>query len=422
MKRFLLAICLLVLVCTSVFASMVPFNDPYFDKDSVFSSPARLIESAGVTHFGFEVEAMSAFDYLSYITDPSAELRAASDDLYDMLMNGDETFWEDYYGYLDDIFSFDNSSNLPARPTDAISLAAMRAYLQDSYSNRFSDEQKGLAVLNAEKNTDLFDRYSHDELYSDAVLRLSLFGGVVYENGFGWDLGFNAGLTMPEDMLSSGRSLMAFDLYGDVGYAFHVFSERFTVGASLGLNMSFQTNMSNSTMLLSRYNASSIDVFMDDDYRLGLGFSLDFGTMYRHNEELAFTFDLVNVATFRTYYDLAPTDFVDYDGFDNDGNTYYQPLDFIIRALWDRGPYHVRVEFGDVINQVIWMNELPSYSFDFFMVPKVYFDYDLTQDLTLKTGLEYLRLLVGVEWQGLEAELAVMLDKPGLGLTVGWSF
>ena len=421
MKKALTIICILTFACTSIFAAMMPFNDPYFDKDSVFSSPARLIESAGVTHFGFEVEAMSAFDYLSYITDPSAELRAASDDLYAMLMNGDVEFWNEYYGYFDDIFSFDNSSNLPSRPTDDAGLAAMRAYLRDSYANRFTEEQKGLAVLNAMSNTNLFDTNHHDELYSDAVLRLSLFGGVVYENGFGWDLGFNAGLKMPEDMLSSGSSLMAFDIYGDVGYAFHVFSERFTVGASLGLNMSFQSNLMNSNMLLGRYNNDVLSVF-DQDFRLGLGFSLDFGTMYRHNEELAFTFDLVNVATFRTYYDLAPTDFVDYDGFDNDGNTYYQPLDFIIRALWDRGPYHVRVEFGDVINQVIWMNELPSYSFDFFMVPKVYFDYDITQDLTLKTGLEYLRLLFGVEWQGLEAELAVMLDKPGLGLTVGWSF
>lgn len=423
MKRVLLTICFLVLAYTSVFASMVPFNDSYFDKDSVFSSPARLIESAGVTHFGFEVEAMSAFDYLSYITDPSAELRAASNDLYEILMNGDVAFWEKYHGYLQSIFSFDNNGNFPTwtGSNQDRYLVDVRAYLRDSYANRFTEAQKGLAVLNAASNTDLFSTYSRDELYADTVLRLNLFGGVVYENGFGWDLGFNAGLKMPEDMLSSGSSLMAFGIYGDVGYAFHVFSERFTVGASLGLNLSFQSNLMNSNMLLARYNNDVLSVF-DQDFRLGLGFSLDFGTMYRHNEELAFTFDLVNVATFRTYYDLAPTDFVDYDGFDNDGNTYYQPLDFIIRALWDRGPYHVRVEFGDVINQVIWMNELPSYSFDFFMVPKVYFDYDLTPDLTLKTGLEYLRLLFGVEWQGLEAELAVMLDKPGLGLTVGWSF
>ena len=146
MKKVFTIICILTFACTSVFASMVPFNDPYFDKDSVFSSHARLIESAGVTHFGFEVEAMSAFDYLSYLTDPSAELRAASGDLYEMLMNGDVGFWNEYYGYFDDIFSFDNNSNFPSRPTDDAGLAAMRAYLRDSYANRFTEAQKGLAV------------------------------------------------------------------------------------------------------------------------------------------------------------------------------------------------------------------------------------------------------------------------------------
>ena len=417
MKKVLAIFVLTIFGICSSFASLMPYADPYYDNTDIFTSPARLIEEYEVTHFGFEIDAFSAVDYLAFLSGPSGALDDQVDYLYSTMMNGDERFWAEYGSYLSTIFNFDNPENLPASDD----IGAIRAYIEDSFANRFDSAQKASAVLSAAQNTDLFNRPDSPALYSDARLGLKLYGGAIYGNGFGWQLSSNIGFTESENLLSTGSNLLNVDVRGDIGYAFHVLSQRLTLGVSMELQAIMQNSILNNNLLLSRFEDNPVLAF-SEDFKFGLGFALNFGTMYRHNDTLAFTLDLTNVASFRKFYDLSLTDFVDYDGFDEDPDTYYQPMDLILRALWDYGPYHVVVEFSNVINQVIWSNEIPSYKYDFFAIPKVGFAYDINDELSIKTRLGFSTLSFGVDWNGISAEISSSLNKLAFGIKLGYRF
>ena len=143
MKRFLISAIIILITICSLSASLIPTRDPYFDKDSLFSSPARLIEESGTIPFGISVNAFSAVDYLSYLANPSSSLSEASDYLYDEMMNGDLAFWQENYSKLSSAFDFD-SSNFPryTLPLTKLNLAQIKAYLSSSYYKRFNDAQR----------------------------------------------------------------------------------------------------------------------------------------------------------------------------------------------------------------------------------------------------------------------------------------
>ena len=47
MKKLIITILTICFIASPLSASLVPFNDYYFDKDDIFSSPALLIERGG---------------------------------------------------------------------------------------------------------------------------------------------------------------------------------------------------------------------------------------------------------------------------------------------------------------------------------------------------------------------------------------
>ena len=420
--RKLISFTLIILIfVSSLNASLIPTRDPYFDKDSLFSSPARLIEESGTIPFGISVNAFSAVDYLSYLANPSSSLSEASDYLYDEMMNGDLAFWQENYSKLSSAFDFD-SSNFPSYSstlTEA-NLAQIKAYLSSSYYKRFNDAQRASIVIGAMNGTDIFTSPDIPTMHGGVDLALHMYGGVVYGNGFGWQIRSNIGLLGDDNMLKSdGTSLLSADIRADIGYAFHLLSDRFTIGMSLELGAYAENSLINSTLLASRFSG---DLGISEPFLLGLGFSANFGAMYRLNDSLAFTLDVVNLASFRKYTMMDLTDFVSFDGFTSNPNVYYQPLDLILRAYWDQGPYHVTVEFGDIVNQLIWMDKAHSSLFEFYAIPKVYFSYDISEDLIISTGLEYSRLLFGVDYKGFSAELYTSLNKLAFGISAGYEF
>ena len=260
-----------------------------------------------------------------------------------------------------------------------------------------------------------------DVLYSDLNLSLGFRGGAVYDNGFGWQLESNMGFIGNRNMLENRMNLLAVDVRADVGYAIHLFSDRFSIGGSLELLASMNNSIPNTNLLNARFNDDMISLF-SENFKFGLGFGIDFGSMYRHNEELAFTLDLVNLVSLRKYYDLELTDFVDYDGFDEDPATYFQPMDLVLRALWDHGPYHIVVEFSNVIDQAIWMRHVEGYEYDFFSIPKFAFSYDVNDDLTISTRLGFSKLALAIEYRFLSIELSSALDEFGFGIKAGMKF
>lgn len=424
MKKLISILFTIIYIAFSVSAvfAMTPYYDPFYTTDDIFTSPARFTEQPEISPFGFEINTFGAVDYLSYLSNPVNKLSEDEyvDALYDILYNANLNFWSRNPSLLTSIFDFDNRENVPATPANEAQLAQLKAYLEDSFNNRFDSTHKAVAVYNAIQNDILDD----EKLYSDVNLSLSLHGGASYSNGFAWRIKADAGFMTPENMLSNQKSVIAFDVRADFAYAFNILSEKFSVGVALDVLAGGQARISNNGLLAARFEDNILLAFTDDPnftLDMGLGFGLNFGGMYRQNETLAFTLDLTNVASFRKYYYLDVNDLsVEYDGFD-EMDVYYQPMDLVLKALWDYGPYHLVVEFSDVINQVIWDREVSGYDYNFFAIPKLGFTYDINEDFSINTHLGYSKLSFGIDFHNFTVEASTSLNKLGFGLSVGYS-
>ena len=418
MKKFIASLTIFIVSFGTVFA-MTPYYDPFYTTDDIFTSPARFTEQQEISPFGFEINTFGAVDYLSYLSNPVNKLSEDEyvDALYDILYNADLDFWSNNTDLLKAIFDFDGFTW--TAPKNETQLAQLQADLKASFNNRFDSTHKAVAVYNAIQN-DLLD---DEKLYSDVNLSLSLHGGASYSNGFAWRIKADAGFMTPENMLSNQKSVIAFDVRADVGYAFNILSEKFSVGVALDVLAGGQARISNNDLVKARFDDNILLAFTNDDFTLdmGLGFGLNFGGMYRQNETLAFTLDLTNVASFRKYYYLDVNDLSgSYDGFD-EMDVYYQPMDLVLKALWDYGPYHLVVEFSDVINQVIWDREVSGYDYNFFAIPKLGFTYDINEDFSINTHLGYSKLSFGIDFHNFTVEASTSLNKLGFGLSVGYS-
>lgn len=419
MKKFITIIFILLFSGSVVFA-MTPYYDPFYTTDDIFTSPARFTEQPEISPFGFEFNTFGAVDYLSYLSNPVNKLSEDEyvDALYDILYNADLDFWSKNTSLISSIFDFDGHTW--TAPTNEAQLAQLRADLEDSFNNRFNSTHKAVAVYNAIQKNLLDD----EKLYGDVNLSLTLHGGASYSNGFAWRLKADAGFMTPENMFSNQKSVIAFDVRADFAYAFNILSEKFSVGVALDVLAVGQALISNNGLLAARFKDNILLAFTDDPnftLDMGLGFGLNFGGMYRQNETLAFTLDLTNVASFRKYYYLDVNDLSgSYDGFD-EMDVYYQPMDLVLKALWDYGPYHLVVEFSDVINQVIWDREVSGYDYNFFAIPKLGFTYDINEDFSINTHLGYSKLSFGIDFHNFIVEASTSLNKLGFGLSVGYS-
>ena len=419
MKKFTIILIALIFTVSATFA-MTPYFDPFYTTDDIFTSPARFTEQPEISPFGFEINTFGAVDYLSYLSNPVNKLSEDKyvDALYDILYNADLDFWAKNSTLLSSIFDFDGFTW--TAPTNEAQLAQLQADLKASFNNRFDSTHKAVAVYNAIQS-DLLD---DEKLYGNVNLSLTLHGGASYSNGFAWRIKADAGFMTPENMLSNQKSAIAFDVRADFAYAFNILSEKFSVGVALDVLAGGQARISNNGLLAARFEDNILLAFTDDPnftLDMGLGFGLNFGGMYRQNETLAFTLDLTNVASFRKYYYLDVNDLSgSYDGFD-EMDVYYQPMDLVLKALWDYGPYHLVVEFSDVINQVIWDREVSGYDYNFFAIPKLGFTYDINEDFSINTHLGYSKLSFGIDFHNFTVEASTSLNKLGFGLSVGYS-
>ena len=305
---------------------------------------------------------------------------------------------------------------------------ALKEFNVEAVSSLYEQKTKIVAAYRSMsaffiKSPQSLDLLDDEKLYSDVNLSLSLHGGASYSNGFAWRIKADAGFMTPENMFSHQKSAIAFDVRADFAYAFNILSEKFSVGVALDVLAGGQARITNNGLISARFKDDILLAFSGDSFTLdmGLGFGLNFGGMYRQNETLAFTLDLTNVASFRKYYSLNYTDLAGkYDGFD-EMDVYYQPMDLVLKALWDYGPYHLVVEFSDVINQVIWDREVSGYDYNFFAIPKLGFTYDINEDFSINTHLGYSKLSFGIDFHNFTVEASTSLNKLGFGLSVGYS-
>lgn len=411
----ILALCL---VSTGLWA-MTPMAAHSREWDDIYRSPTMISEAGTGAYFEVGGEMGSSFEFLSYLANPSGTL---TDDEAERLLSGllsaDLSWWEENYDEAKDIFSFDNPNNIPSKPGDEASLAAMRAYLSESFGSRFSDSQKASAVI-AASGLGLFSESGKGNLDGGLALKLSLGGGNIYSNGFAWEAGGGALFHSPEAMLNSDSSTLAFDMRGKVGYAFSPRDGRLTLGIGAEAYAGAWTDVLNRNLLSARFNADPVGAF-SEDFILALGVGVNVGVGYRVNEELMFTLDAVDLVNLKSGWAMELTDFVEWNGLEKVDETNYVPMDIVFRARWDSGQHHVVAEISDIVSQLIWMNEIPWLDFDFFAVPKVRYAYDINPGLAVTTSLGSSELGIGLAGEHFDVEASYSFSCPGLSVAASW--
>ena len=392
-----------------------------------FRSPARLIEIEEESNFSMSLDASSAVKGIMFLADPVGALKAGMDHLDKAMQGLSDEFIASNYESIADAFDFD--SNFPtAGRTDAETAYFVREYFADG--GRFdslpeNDKAIAMAALLSIDPALL----SHGYLPNDFDILIDFNWGAIRE-GFGlkWivDLGFNGA----DDLLDQYSYGYADKYYGnelyvsagaDIGYAEYIIEDRLSVGFSMSPRFFFDTSLNNGDYLSARLNGDIIGALAANRYNAGFGLGLNLGIMYRMNDKLAFMVDLRDIPAFRTYWYFTAEDIMNGFKLHYDRNLYLTPPDLAFSILYDIGPYHLGIELGDAVSQTVWACSLDNYGYDPWIIPKLYFGYDITEDMLVSARLEYRSLKVGLEMDNLDIEISSRLDRLAFGFKIGCS-
>ena len=396
-----------------------------FDASSFFRSPALLAEADEDVAFCFELGGSSSVDGLIFASDPVSALQDGADYLGSHLAAADDSYFFEDLGYdkLRDIFSFDGNFPSPGN-TEAETAYFLREYFGERGGYwKIDDANKALAAAEMMAADPSF--FSNGLLNSDINLILKFYGGRI-KDGFGWNWNVDIGFDGAEDLLyqyKSGDYSYGNDIFitagGDIGYGRYV-SDKVAVGFSITPRVMFQTAFTDSDYLTARLDSSILSLFATNRYSLGAGIGLNAGIMYRMSDELAFTLDFRDVPSVRTYWYFTAEDVLGDFRFHYDDTLYITPPDAAVSVRWDYGPHHIGFEISDALSQVIWASAATGYDYDPWIIPKIAFSYDVSEDLSLSAKLEYRRLKLGLDWNNMKMEISSRLDKLDFGIKVGY--
>lgn len=397
-----------------------------FTSDT-FRSPARLIEMEEESNFSMSLDASSAVNGIMFLADPVNALKDGMSHLDEAMQGLSDEFIASNYESIAAAFDFDR--NFPTTGhTDAETAYFVREYFADRGGfDALPDNDKALALavlLSIDP-----ELLPHGYLPNDFDILMDFSWGAIKE-GFGlkWivDLGFNGA----DDLLDQYSYGYANKYYGnelyisagaDIGYAKYIIEDRLSVGFSLSPRFFFDTSLTNGDYLSARLNGDMIGALASNRYNAGFGLGFNLGVMYRMNEELAFMVDLRDIPAFRTYWYFTAEDIMNGFRLHYDRNLYLTPPDLSFSVLYDLGPYHLGVELSDAVSQVVWACSLDNYIYDPWIIPKLYFGYDINKEMTVSAKVEYRSLRVGLEWNDLDIELSSRLDRLAFGFKVGCS-
>ena len=392
-----------------------------------FRSPARLVEIEEESNFSMSLDASSAVKGIMFIADPVDALKDGMNHLDEAMQGLSDEFIASNYESIADAFDFD--SNFPtAGHTAAETAYFVREYFAEGGGfDSLPENDKALAMA-ALLSIELA-LLPHGYLPNDLDILIDFNWGAIRQ-GFGlkWivDLGFNG----VDDLLDQYSYGYADKYYGnelyvsagaDIGYAEYIIEDRLSVGFSLSPRFFFDTALTNGDYLSARLNGDIIGALAANRYNAGFGLGFNLGVMYRMNEELAFMVDLRDIPTFRSYWYFTAEDIMNGFKLHYDRNLYLTPPDLAFTILYDVGPYHLGVELSDAVSQTVWACSLDNYSYDPWIIPKLYFGYDINEDMTVSAKVEYRSLKVGLEMKNLDIELSSRLDRRAFGFKVGCS-
>ena len=424
MKRIVLSVILILSIILPLNSAVIMTKDNVDHGD--FRSPGRLVDIEKTIHFGFEAEIVSDIDELDFLTDPVSAFDDSVEVVADYLASQDISFWYHNPDIISALSSIDS-----AFPSMSDGDDLFIAEIKDYFKSRFLSDEYGSANR-THAMADVFSSGIYPPLLSSSVggdmdLAFRLYGGKI-SHGSGWDLRFDLYLDSLDSLLASykdgdyeyGNNLVA-ELSMNIGSAEYVIDDVLSVGISVSPNIFFKTSFLNSDLINARLDDQILSIFASNNYYFGAGIGLNFGIMYKPQENLSFTLDLRNAPSMRGAIYFSAQEINDLK-LHADKNIYFVPPDIAATVRWDYGVWHIEGEIGDILSQLVWKYNIPRMAFSWQYIPKIKVIYDMSETLSLSLAYEYDKIALGFIMEHFTAELLTKTDNFAFGISMRCEF
>ena len=424
MKRIVLIVILILSIILPLNSAVIMTKDNVDHGD--FRSPGRLVDIEKTIHFGFEAEIVSDIDELDFLTDPVSAFDDSVEVVADYLASQDISFWYHNPDIISALSSIDS-----AFPSMSDGEDLFIAEIKDYFKSRFLSDEYGSANR-THAMADVFSSGIYPPLLSSSVggdmdLAFRLYGGKI-SHGSGWDLRFDLYLDSLDSLLASykdgeyeyGNNLVA-ELSMNIGSAEYVIDDVLSVGISVSPNIFFKTSFLNSDLINARLDDQILSIFASNNYYFGAGIGLNFGIMYKPQENLSFTLDLRNAPSMRGAIYFSAQEINDLK-LHADKNIYFVPPDIAATVRWDYGVWHIEGEIGDILSQLVWKYNIPRMAFSWQYIPKIKVIYDMSETLSLSLAYEYDKIALGFIMEHFTAELLTKTDNFAFGISMRCEF
>lgn len=424
MKRIVLSVILILSIILPLNSAVIMTKDNVDHGD--FRSPGRLVDIEKTIHFGFEAEIVSDIDELDFLTDPVSAFDDSVEVVADYLASQDIAFWYHNPDIISALSSIDS-----AFPSMSDGDDLFIAEIKDYFKSRFLSDEYGSANR-THAMADVFSSGIYPPLLSSSVggdmdLAFRLYGGKI-SHGSGWDLRFDLYLDSLDSLLASykdgdyeyGNNLVA-ELSMNIGSAEYVIDDVLSVGISVSPNIFFKTSFLNSDLINARLDNQILSIFASNNYYFGAGIGLNFGIMYKPQENLSFTLDLRNAPSMRGAIYFSAQEINDLK-LHADKNIYFVPPDIAATVRWDYGVWHIEGEIGDILSQLVWKYNIPRMAFSWQYIPKIKVIYDMSETLSLSLAYEYDKIALGFIMEHFTAELLTKTDNFAFGISMRCEF
>lgn len=424
MKRIVLSVIFILSIVLPLNSAVIMTKDNVDHGD--FRSPGRLVDIEKTIHFGFEAEIVSDIDELDFLTDPVSAFDDSVEVVADYLASQDIAFWYHNPDIISALKSIDS-----AFPSMSDGEELFIAEIKDYFKSRFLSDEYGSANR-THAMADVFSSGIYPPLLSSSVggdmdLAFRLYGGKI-SHGSGWDLRFDLYLDSLDSLLASykdgdyeyGNNLVA-ELSMNIGSAEYVIDDVLSVGISVSPNIFFKTSFLNSDLINARLDDQILSIFASNNYYFGAGIGLNFGIMYKPQENLSFTLDLRNAPSMRGAIYFSAQEINDLK-LHADKNIYFVPPDIAATVRWDYGVWHIEGEIGDILSQLVWKYNIPRMAFSWQYIPKIKVIYDMSETLSLSLAYEYDKIALGFIMEHFTAELLTKTDNFAFGISMRCEF
>ena len=424
MRKLLAAILLLAAAQSMASASWIPISD--YDEQTVFSSPALLASMDDRTiPFGIELKGYADMDMIDFISDPASVLQDAAEHLRTFLLDQDDQYLFDNYDAIRDIFQPD--TRFPDFSDDVTEISyQIREYLESRFT-MLNPGNKALAASRAMNSSlNIYPEDTSSLIKGDLDFSMRMYGGAV-KNGFAWNIGMGIVYDGASSIMSSVSfkdhkygSDLYFTLGGDLGYGSYI-GDSFAIGVSFSPDFVFSTTISNKDLVSSRIDGSILGLFANNAFDFGLALDLNLGFMIDAGDA-KILIDFRNIPSMSMNWYFNATDVLMGFSLIADDNIYFVPPDASVGFIYDNGPWHLKGEISNILDQFIWSSMIHTYKFDILSVPKFSVFYDILDSFSLGLGYEYRSVLLTILWSGFKAEFRASLDKAGFGVAIGYEF